>query len=182
MLHAVSVPGGVATLDEASLLQVETQLESILGEGQLHLVIPAGTTGPGNVHWAHPANPSVATMEALQAKAEATNEVDAGECDEPAERSDTETSSIDDGCLVEGHFAERWSVLGESGLCKEKPSNKRKQKRGSQRIAEQLNECGVRMANTTDEVELKRICAKITTLCWLLVGRDKKGRTKRSSE
>ena len=95
-------------------------------------------------------------------------DVDADEDDELAERSDTETSSIDDGCLV------------ESGLCKEKPSNKRK--RGSERIAEQLNECGVRMANTTDEVELKWICGKINTLCWLLVGREKKGRTKRSSE
>ena len=97
----------------------------------------------------------------LQAKAEAFEDVDADESDEPAERNDTETSSSDDGCLVEGHFAERLSVLGESGLCKEKPSNERKQKRGSQRVAEQLNECGVRMANTTDEVELKRICAKI---------------------
>ena len=65
----------------------------------------------------------------LQAKAEAFEDVDADESDEPAERNDTETSSIDDGCLVEGHFAERLSVLGESGLCKEKPSNERKQKK-----------------------------------------------------
>ena len=33
----------------------------------------------------------------LQAKAEAFEDVDADESDEPAERSDTETSSIDDG-------------------------------------------------------------------------------------
>ena len=168
MLHAVSVPAGVVTVDEALLLQVETQLESNLGQGQLHLIIPAGTTGPGNLHWVHAANPSVATMptkvrkeepeelntkeeqvidvgvtpdeaslsleardmlQALQAKAEAFEGVDADKYDEPAERSDTETSSIDDGCLVEGHFAERLSVLGESGLCKEKPSNERKQKK-----------------------------------------------------
>ena len=35
--------------------------------------------------------------EVLQAKAEAFEDVDADESDEPAERNDTETSSIDDG-------------------------------------------------------------------------------------
>ena len=87
------------------------------------LVYPAGTTGPGNLHWVLAANPSVATMpttkeeqviEELSTKEEQVEDVlraiygclmdlqriedvDADESDEPAERSDTETSSIDDG-------------------------------------------------------------------------------------
>ena len=62
MLHAVSVPGGVVTVSEALLLQVERQMESKHCQGQLHVIIPVGTTGPGNLHWVNAASPSVATM------------------------------------------------------------------------------------------------------------------------